>query len=110
MGQGCQMVCFQTKNPNLGKFWRVLQWKSLVYFTTIWRILLLLEIFNCRLVYIVVIWYIFPSFGILCQEKSGNPSMGDNSPNLVTLIVREGCSYLNAHRTASQRHFFAEIR
>jgi hypothetical protein len=21
--QGCQMVCFQTKNPNLGKFWRV---------------------------------------------------------------------------------------
>jgi hypothetical protein len=22
--QGCQMVCFQTKNPNLGKFWRVL--------------------------------------------------------------------------------------
>jgi hypothetical protein len=22
--QGCQMVCFQTKNPNLGKFWRIL--------------------------------------------------------------------------------------
>jgi hypothetical protein len=22
-GQGCQMVCFQTKNPNLSKFWRV---------------------------------------------------------------------------------------
>jgi hypothetical protein len=20
--QGCQMVSFQTKNPNLGKFWR----------------------------------------------------------------------------------------
>jgi hypothetical protein len=29
--QGCQMVCFQTKNPNLGKFWRVLQWKILVF-------------------------------------------------------------------------------
>jgi hypothetical protein len=28
--QGCQMVCFQTKNPNLGKFWRVLQWKMFV--------------------------------------------------------------------------------
>jgi hypothetical protein len=26
--QGCQMVCFQTKNPNLGKFWRVLQWRT----------------------------------------------------------------------------------
>jgi hypothetical protein len=33
--QGCQMVCFQTKNPNLGKFWRVFQWKSLVYFMII---------------------------------------------------------------------------
>jgi hypothetical protein len=24
--QGCQMVCLQTKDTNLGKFWRVLQW------------------------------------------------------------------------------------
>jgi hypothetical protein len=23
--QGCQMVCFQTKNTNLGKFWWALQ-------------------------------------------------------------------------------------
>jgi DNA-binding LacI/PurR family transcriptional regulator len=23
--QGCQMVYFQTKNPNLGKYWRALQ-------------------------------------------------------------------------------------
>jgi hypothetical protein len=22
IARGCQMVCFQTKNPNLGKFWR----------------------------------------------------------------------------------------
>jgi hypothetical protein len=22
---------------------------------------------------VVAIWYIFPRFGILCQEKSGNP-------------------------------------
>jgi hypothetical protein len=29
LGQGCQMVYFQTKNPNLGIFWRVLQWKML---------------------------------------------------------------------------------
>jgi hypothetical protein len=34
--QGCQMVCFQTKNPNLGKFWRALEWKMLVYFMVIW--------------------------------------------------------------------------
>jgi hypothetical protein len=40
--QGCQMVCFQTKNPNLGKFWRVLQrtlgpfYGLLLYFMDTW--------------------------------------------------------------------------
>jgi hypothetical protein len=24
--KGCQMVYFQTKHPDLGKFWKVLQW------------------------------------------------------------------------------------
>jgi hypothetical protein len=28
--QGCQMVYFQTKNTNLGKFWTALEWKRLV--------------------------------------------------------------------------------
>jgi hypothetical protein len=37
--QGCQMVYFQTKNPNLDKFWRALDWKMLKYFMTIWYIL-----------------------------------------------------------------------
>jgi hypothetical protein len=37
--QGCQMVCFQTIDPNLGKFWRILQWKMLVYFIDPWSIL-----------------------------------------------------------------------
>jgi hypothetical protein len=67
------MVCFQTKNPNLGKFWRVLLWKILVCFMTIWSILRPLEIYYGHLVYFVVIWYIFPRFGILDQDKSGNP-------------------------------------
>jgi hypothetical protein len=48
--QGCQMVCFQTKNPNLGKFWRALEWKMLVYFMVIWNILLPFGIFYGRLV------------------------------------------------------------
>jgi hypothetical protein len=43
--QGCQMVYFQTKNPNLGKLWRVLQWKMLLYFMSIWYILLQIGIF-----------------------------------------------------------------
>jgi hypothetical protein len=30
-GQGCQMVSFQTKNPNLGIFWETLEWKMLLY-------------------------------------------------------------------------------
>jgi hypothetical protein len=67
------MVCFQTKNPNLGKFWRVLLWKIFVYFMTIWSILRPLEIFYSHLVYFLVIWYIFHPFGIWDQEKSGNP-------------------------------------
>jgi hypothetical protein len=25
------MVYFKTKNPNLGKFWRALDWKMLIY-------------------------------------------------------------------------------
>jgi hypothetical protein len=40
---------------------------------TIWSILWPLEILNGHLVYFVVIWYISPRFGILYQEKSGNP-------------------------------------
>jgi hypothetical protein len=71
--QGCRMVSFQTKNPNLGKFWRVLLWKLLLYFMTIWPILQPLEIFYGHLRYFVAFWYIFPRFGILDQEKSGNP-------------------------------------
>jgi hypothetical protein len=32
------MAYFETKNPNVGKFWSVLQWKMLVYFVAIWYI------------------------------------------------------------------------
>jgi hypothetical protein len=39
LGQGCQIVYFQTKNRNLGKLWRALELKMFVYFMTIWNIL-----------------------------------------------------------------------
>jgi hypothetical protein len=29
--QGCQMVCFQTKNPSLGKNFTASDWKMLIY-------------------------------------------------------------------------------
>jgi hypothetical protein len=49
--QGCQMAYFETKNPDLGKFWKVLQWKVLVYYMSIW----------CR--YCMAIWYILWPLG-----------------------------------------------
>jgi hypothetical protein len=39
-----------------------------------------IKIFNGHLVYFVVIWYIFPRFGILDQEKSGNPGEHADCP------------------------------
>jgi hypothetical protein len=71
--QGCQMVCFQTKNTNLGKIRRALDWKMLIYFMAIWNILRTFGIFYEPLVQFVVIWYIFSGFGIMHQVTSGNP-------------------------------------
>jgi hypothetical protein len=42
----------------------------LEYFTVIWYIL-------HPFVNVVIIWYIFPCFGTLCQEKSGVPMLQD---------------------------------
>jgi hypothetical protein len=53
--QGCQMVYFRTKNPNLGKFWRALDWKVLIYLMANWNSLWALGIF----------WSILCSFGTL---------------------------------------------
>jgi hypothetical protein len=50
--QGCQMVYFQTKNPNLGKFWRTLEWKKVGIFMNTWNI--------------TAIFYNVWPFGIVC--------------------------------------------
>jgi hypothetical protein len=68
------MVCFQTKNSNLGKFWRALDWKMLIYFMPIWNILQAFGIFYNRWGHFVFIWYFF-GFDITYQEKSGNPDV-----------------------------------
>jgi hypothetical protein len=73
--QGCQMVCFQTKNPNLGKFWRALDRKKLIYFMPIWNILQTFGMFHNHLLHFVFIWYIFSGSGIMYQEKSVNPNI-----------------------------------
>jgi hypothetical protein len=61
------MVYFQTQNPNLDKFWTVLQWNELV--------------FLCHWVNFTTISYVLWSFGdifsrvgIEYQEKSVNPA------------------------------------
>jgi hypothetical protein len=59
------MVYFQTKNPNLGKFWSVLQRKMLVYFVAIWDIFWLYGIIFPVLVCCM--------YFMLYLEKSGNP-------------------------------------
>jgi hypothetical protein len=55
-------LVFKPKNPNLGKFWRILHWKMLVYFMDTWSILRSFVIFYGHLVKLVVIWYIFSRF------------------------------------------------
>jgi hypothetical protein len=84
------MVSSQTQNPNLGKFWRALDWKMFIYFTDIWNILQTFGIFYRHLEYFMTIWYIlcsfgtfFSGFGIMHQEKSGNP--GCNEEIRVTI-------------------------
>jgi hypothetical protein len=68
------MVCFQTKNPNLGKYveGNILNnvgifYGHLVYLMAIWYILWSFVIF-------VGHFYIFSRFGMSYQERSGNPA------------------------------------
>jgi hypothetical protein len=77
--QGCQMVYFHTKNPNLGKILRVLDWKMFIYLINIWYILRTFGIFYDHLVHIVFVWYIFPVFGIMYHGKSGSTGVHTKS-------------------------------
>jgi hypothetical protein len=70
------MVCFQTKNPILGKFWRGLAMEDvgifyghLVIFTDIWYT----YVFCGHLVQEHGYLVYFTRFGILYKEKCGSP-------------------------------------
>jgi hypothetical protein len=81
------MVCFQTKNPNLGPFWRALDWKMLIYFMAIWNIWRTFGIFHGHLEYFVFVWYIFYGFGIMYQEKIWQPwSTQEQAHDFCTLM------------------------
>jgi hypothetical protein len=67
---------FSNQKFQFGQSLEVLRWKNvaifyghLEYFTDIWDILY----FMANLVHFVFIWYIFSGFGVMNQEKSGNP-------------------------------------
>jgi hypothetical protein len=88
--QGCQMVYFRTKNPNFGIFWRVLQWKLLVYFMAIW------SIFR-------PFWYILWRLGIFCNHLVIFPVLVYcTTKNLATLpgsyttTTRNSCHHVSA--------------
>jgi hypothetical protein len=74
------MVYFPTKNPNLGKFWKVLQWTMMVFLGPFC-------LFYGQMVYLlsgqlVCTFYAhliyFSRFGMLYREKSGNPAWDVN--------------------------------
>jgi hypothetical protein len=70
------MVYFQIY-PNMGKFWRVMQWKMPVYVMAIWSIFWPFGIFYGTLVYVFCGHLVhFPRSGILSHVKSGNPGRG----------------------------------
>jgi hypothetical protein len=68
---------FSIQNPNLGKFWRALDWKMYIYCMAIGNFLWRIGIFYDNLLYFVFIWYIFPCLYSLvsCTKK-----------NLATLV------------------------
>jgi hypothetical protein len=70
------MVYFETRNPNLGNFWSALDLKMLAYFIP--SGIFYGHLGYCihgHLVHLMFIWYIFSGFGIMYQDKSGNPGV-----------------------------------
>jgi hypothetical protein len=83
---GCQMVYFQTKNSNIGTFWKALERKMLVFFTILnilWPFGILSPFLVCFVAFLVHI----SKLGILCREKSGNPAAAAKIFHRTTTIL-----------------------
>jgi hypothetical protein len=87
--QGCQMVCL--KKSNLGKFWRVLQWK------------MLLPIFYGHLVSYKTVWYILWPFGICCGHLVYFPRF--TKKNIAALNYIHRCIGTNSKTSFSTSLF-----
>jgi hypothetical protein len=85
LAQGCQMLYSKTKNQDLGKFWRVLKWKTMVHFKGVWSILQPFGILGVWPFGIFLVsWYIFPR--MLYREKSGNPGLAFKKQSATLLF------------------------
>jgi hypothetical protein len=67
-------IVFKTKITILEKIFWASDWKIFINFMAIWTSLWTSGILCDLSVLFVFIWYIFSSFGIMHQEKSGNPA------------------------------------
>jgi hypothetical protein len=52
---------------------------------------------------IVAIWYIFPSFSVLYQEKFGNPALLANKRQLLKLVISNMYLGQNKSQSSQQR-------
>jgi hypothetical protein len=62
------MAYFQTKNPDFGKFWSVLQRRMLEYYMSMWSILQLIYIFCGHLVNFIFFGIFFPFWSVVPRK------------------------------------------
>jgi hypothetical protein len=102
---GCQMVYFQTKRPNLGKFWRDLEWKMLIYFIVFWNILR-----SCDVSYGHLVFGIgnFPPFWYIASRKIWQPCQGPtfNTLSSVAIFSVKICQNFSSHFCAKGKGGF----
>jgi hypothetical protein len=96
------MVYFQTKNPNLGKFCRVLQWMMLVYFMSVSSILQPYAVICFHLVYFKVCF--FP-FGYFVPRKIWQPCFREQLGKLVQRQTESWkCTFDLSTKSVGQKH------
>jgi hypothetical protein len=81
------MVCFQTKNPNLGKNFGASDWKMVIYFMAIGNILWIFGIFYDHSVHFVSIFLHFFQFWYHAPRKIWQPC---NSGDSLFAFVKKG--------------------
>jgi hypothetical protein len=83
-----------------GKILEGLAMEDVVCYLAIWSTLLLFAIFCCLLVNFMVTWYIFSCFGMLYQEKSGNPE-----PDYVLSVMMQSHQSQKKIRSGGKKIF-----